>query len=58
MIGEQEKDISGFGNSEVAGLYPIARQQSHDENSLSDLMSGSIYGLASHAPPLLQPVGS
>ena len=42
MIGEQEKDISGFGNSEVAGLYPIARQQSHDENSLSDLMSGSI----------------
>ncbi|KAF3946485.1 hypothetical protein CMV_027252 [Castanea mollissima] len=58
VIGEQEKDISGFGNSEVAGLYPSARQQSYDENSFSDLMSGSIYGLASHAPPLLQPIGS
>ncbi|KAM3683501.1 hypothetical protein ACJW31_12G152500 [Castanea mollissima] len=58
VIGEQEKDISGFGNSEVVGLYPSARQQSYDENSLSGLMSGSIYGLASHAPPLLQPVGS
>ncbi|KAF3954281.1 hypothetical protein CMV_020356 [Castanea mollissima] len=55
VIGEQEKYISGFGSSEVAGLYPSARQQSYD---LPDLMSGSIYGLASHAPPLFQPVGS
>ena len=58
LIGEHGKDISGIGNSEVAGLYPSARQQSCDENSLSDLISGSIYDPASHEPPLLQPVGS
>jgi len=54
---EQGKGISEIGNSEIAGLYPSARQ-SRDENSLADLMVGSSYGLASHEPPLLQPVAS
>ncbi|XP_059431970.1 uncharacterized protein LOC132165430 [Corylus avellana] len=55
--GEQGKGISEIGNSEFAGVYPSARQ-SRDENSLADLMAGSSYGLASHEPPLLQPVAS
>jgi hypothetical protein len=52
---EQGKGISEIGNSEITGLYSSA-QQSRDEKSLADLMAGSSYGLASHEPPLLQPV--
>lgn len=56
--GEQGKKIPETANSEVAGLYPSARVLSCDENSFSDLISGSSCVLASFEPPLLQPVAS
>uniref|UniRef100_A0A5B6ZIV1 Protein kinase domain-containing protein n=1 Tax=Davidia involucrata TaxID=16924 RepID=A0A5B6ZIV1_DAVIN len=58
MGGEEGSDTLWAKNSEVAGIFPGSKQQSHDENSLSDLLCGLSNGPVSHESPALLPVAS
>ncbi|KAG6657678.1 uncharacterized protein LOC122307291 [Carya illinoinensis] len=58
VSGVEGKGISEIGNYEVAGLDPSVRQQYHNADSSTDLMTGSSCRLASLEPPLLKPVTS
>ncbi|KAA8550653.1 hypothetical protein F0562_002337 [Nyssa sinensis] len=58
MGGQQGSDILWDKNSEVAGIFPGCKQQSRDENSVSNLLYGLSNGPVSHESPVLLPVSS
>ncbi|KAF3436017.1 hypothetical protein FNV43_RR23109 [Rhamnella rubrinervis] len=56
LIGEQGNNAPVTADSEIVGLCPTVRRHSHNENTLSDLMSGLSNNPFIHEPAQLQPI--